>query len=93
MQNILAAIIAIFMWLTSLTTTIPNLKDVNTNDIDLKNFVTVSDVREVSYEELYDFYQEEAYPANSDDLVIKAPKDSTAIAYAKRFGIKCEELV
>ncbi len=43
--------------------------------------------------ELYDFYQEEAYPANSDDLVIKAPKDSTAIAYAKRFGIKCEELV
>lgn len=43
--------------------------------------------------ELYDFYQEEAYPANSDDLVIKAPKDSTAIAYAQRFGIKCEELV
>lgn len=43
--------------------------------------------------ELYDFYQEEAYPANSDDLVIKAPKDSTAIAYAKRFGIKYEELV
>ena len=47
MQNILAAIIAIFMWLTSLTTTIPNLKDVNTNDIDLKNFVTVSDLRDV----------------------------------------------
>lgn len=43
--------------------------------------------------ELYDFYQEEAYPANSDDLVIKAPKDSTAIAYAQRFGIKYEELV
>lgn len=43
--------------------------------------------------ELYDFHQEEAYPANSDDLVIKAPKDSTAIAYAQRFGIKCEELV
>lgn len=43
--------------------------------------------------ELYEFYQEEAYPANSDDLVIKAPKDSTAIAYAQRFGIKCEELV
>lgn len=43
--------------------------------------------------ELYDFYQEEAYPTNSDDLVIKAPKDSTAIAYAQRFGIKCEELV
>ncbi len=42
--------------------------------------------------ELYDFYQEEAYPANSDDLVIKAPKDSTAIAYAKRFGIKYEEI-
>lgn len=41
--------------------------------------------------ELYDFYQEEAYPANSDDLVIKAPKDSTAIAYAQRFGIKYEE--
>ena len=43
--------------------------------------------------ELYDFYQEEVYPANSDDLVIKAPKDSTAIAYAQRFGIKYEELV
>lgn len=43
--------------------------------------------------ELYDFYQEEAYPANSDDLVIKAPKDSTATAYAQRFGIKYEELV
>lgn len=42
--------------------------------------------------ELYEFYQEEAYPANSDDLVIKAPKDSTAIAYAKRFGIKYEEI-
>lgn len=42
--------------------------------------------------ELYDFYQEEAYPANSDDLVIKAPKDSTAIAYAQRFGIKYEEI-
>lgn len=43
--------------------------------------------------ELYEFYQEEAYPANSQDLVIKAPKDSTAIAYAQRFGIKYEELV
>lgn len=43
--------------------------------------------------ELYNFYQEEAYPANSDDLIIRAPKDSTAIAYAQRFGIKCEELV
>lgn len=43
--------------------------------------------------ELYDFYQEEAYPANSDELIIKAPKDSIAIAYAKRFGIKYEELV
>ena len=43
--------------------------------------------------ELYDFYQEEAFPANSDDLVIKAPKDSTAIAYAQRFGIKYEEIV
>ncbi len=43
--------------------------------------------------ELYDFYQEEAYPANSDDLVIKAPKDSTAKAYTQRFGIKYEELV
>lgn len=42
--------------------------------------------------ELYDFYQEEAYPANSDGLVIKAPKDSTAIAYAQRFGIKYEEI-
>lgn len=42
--------------------------------------------------ELYDFYQEEAYPANSQDLVIKAPKDSTAIAYAQRFGIKYEEI-
>lgn len=42
--------------------------------------------------ELYDFYQEEAYPANSDDLVIKAPKDSTAIVYAQRFGIKYEEI-
>ncbi len=42
--------------------------------------------------ELYDFYQEEAYPANSDDLVIKAPKDSTATAYAQRFGIKYEEI-
>lgn len=42
--------------------------------------------------ELYDFYQEEAYPANSQDLVIKAPKDSTAIVYAKRFGIKYEEI-
>lgn len=43
--------------------------------------------------ELYDFYQEEAYPANSDDLIIRAPKDSTAIAYAQRFGIKYEECV
>ena len=43
--------------------------------------------------ELYDFYQEEAYPANSDDLVIKAAKDSTAIVYAQRFGIKYEEIV
>lgn len=42
--------------------------------------------------ELYDFYQEEAFPANSQDLVIKAPKDSTAIAYAQRFGIKYEEI-
>lgn len=42
--------------------------------------------------ELYDFYQEEAYPANSQDLVIKAPKDSTAIAYAQRVGIKHEEI-
>lgn len=42
--------------------------------------------------ELYEFYQEEAYPANSDDLVIKAPKDSTAIVYAQRFGIKYEEI-
>lgn len=42
--------------------------------------------------ELYDFYQEEAYPANSDDLVIKAPKDSTAIAYAHRFGIQYKEI-
>ncbi len=58
MTNFIAAIIALFMWLTSLTTTIPNLKDVNTNDIDLKNFVTVSDVREVPEDELYAFYQE-----------------------------------
>lgn len=42
--------------------------------------------------ELYDFYQEEAFPANSDELIIKAPKDSTAIAYAQRFGIKYEEI-
>lgn len=42
--------------------------------------------------ELYDFYQEEAFPANSQDLVIKAPKDSTAIAYVQRFGIKYEEI-
>lgn len=42
--------------------------------------------------ELYDFYQEEAYPANSDGLIIKAAKDSTAIAYAQRFGIKYEEI-
>ncbi len=42
--------------------------------------------------EIYEFYQEEAFPANSDDLVIKAPKDSTAIAYAKRFEIKYEEI-
>lgn len=42
--------------------------------------------------ELYDFYQEEAYPANSQDLLIKAPKDSTAKAYAQRFGIKYEEI-
>lgn len=42
--------------------------------------------------ELYDFYQEEAFPANSDELIIKAPKDSTAIAYAQRFGIKYEKI-
>lgn len=66
----------------------PQLKNVT---IKSKN-VFIGDLAFGTILELYNFYQEEAFPANSDELTIHAPKDSTAISYAKKFGIKCEEI-
>ena len=75
LNNIVAAILALFMWLTSLTTTIPNLKDVDINDVELETFVTVSEVREVSYEERYAFYQENYQHMKGDEDIYNHPEN------------------